>query len=85
GKKAYKSVIEIPEKVEVVEVFRPSNEVPRIVDDVINRSKERGDVKVIWLQEGIRNEDAAEKARKEGLTVIQDKCMYKEYRKIFGV
>jgi len=81
GKKSYKSLLDIPDKIEVVEVFRPSQDVPRIIDEVLERVKRKGDVKVIWLQEGIRNDDAAEKARKAGLIVIQDRCMYKEYMK----
>ncbi|ARM74620.1 CoA-binding protein [Acidianus manzaensis] len=81
GRKAYKSLLEVPERVDVVEVFRPSSEIPKIVDEVLERVKEKGDVKVIWLQEGIRNDEAAEKARKAGLIVIQDRCMYKEYKK----
>lgn len=81
GRKSYKSVLDVPDKVEVVEVFRPSSEAPKIVDEVLERAKQKGDVKVIWLQEGIRNDEAAEKARKAGLIVIQDRCMYKEYKK----
>jgi len=81
GRRSYKSILEVPDKVEVVEVFRPSSEVPKIVDEVLERVKQKGDVKVIWLQEGIRNNEAAEKARKAGLIVIQDRCMYKEYKK----
>lgn len=79
GKKSYKSVREIPEEVEVVEIFRPSEAIPPIMDDVLERVKERGDVKVIWMQEGIRNDEAAEKAMRAGLKVVQDRCMYKEY------
>ncbi|AAY79588.1 CoA-binding protein [Sulfolobus acidocaldarius] len=84
GRKSYKSILDIPEKIEVVEVFRPSSEVPKIVDEVLERVKMKGDVKVIWLQEGIRHDEAAEKARKAGLVVIQDRCMYKEYVKKIG-
>ncbi|BFH73134.1 CoA-binding protein [Sulfurisphaera javensis] len=81
GRKSYKSILDIPDKIDIVEVFRPSSEVPKIVDEVLERVKQKGDVKVIWLQEGIRNDEAAEKARKAGLIVIQDRCMYKEYMK----
>ncbi|MEM3329992.1 MAG: CoA-binding protein, partial [Saccharolobus sp.] len=81
GKKSYPTILDIPEKIEVVEIFRPSNEVPKIVDQVLERVKKVGDVKVIWMQEGIRNDESAEKARKAGLIVIQDRCMYKEYMK----
>ncbi|MCY0859922.1 MAG: CoA-binding protein [Sulfolobaceae archaeon] len=86
GRKAYKTLLEVPEKVEVVQIFRPSKDVPPIVDLAIQRLKERGDVKAIWMQEGIKNEEAAEKARSAGLLVVQDRCMYQEYmKKIMGV
>ncbi len=86
GKKSYKSLLEVPERIDVIEVFRPSSEIPKIVDEVLERVKQKGDVKVLWLQEGIRNDEAAEKARKAGLIVIQDRCMYKEFmKKIEGV
>ncbi len=81
GKKSYPSILDVPDKVEVVEIFRPSNEIPKIVDQILERVKRVGDVKVIWMQEGIRHDESAEKARKMGLIVIQDRCMYKEYMK----
>ncbi len=81
GMKSYKSLDEVPDKVEVVEVFRPSKEAKEIVQQAIRRAKEKGDVKVVWLQEGIVNDDAARMAEEEGLIFIQDKCMYKEYSK----
>lgn len=82
GKKSYSSILEIPDRIDVIEVFRPSSEVPKIVEEVIKRKREKGDVKVLWLQEGIRNDDAAKLAEKEGIIVIQDRCMYKEYNKL---
>jgi predicted CoA-binding protein len=82
GRKSYKSLLEIPDKVEVVQIFRPSKDVPPIVDEAIKRAKERGDVKVIWMQDGIRNDEAARKAQENGLIVIQDKCMYREYMRL---
>lgn len=82
GRKSYKSLLEIPEKVEVVQIFRPSKDVPPIVEEAIQRAKTRGDVKVIWMQEGIRNDEAAKRAEEAGLIVIQDKCMYKEYMRL---
>jgi hypothetical protein len=75
GRKSYKSLREVEEPVEIVEIFRPSADVPPIVDEAIAR----GDVRVIWMQEGITNEEAAEKAHRAGLKVVQDRCMYKEY------
>ncbi|MCI2414798.1 MAG: CoA-binding protein [Candidatus Aramenus sp.] len=85
GRKSYPSIMQVPDQIDVVQVFRPSSEVPKIVQEVIERKKQRGDVKAIWLQEGIRNDEAAKLAEENGLIVIQDRCMYKEYvKKIMG-
>jgi predicted CoA-binding protein len=81
GLKSYKSILDVPAQIDVVQVFRPSNEVPKIIDEVIERKKKIGDVKVVWLQEGIRSDEAARKAEEHGIKVIQDRCMYKEYMK----
>jgi len=81
GLKSYKSILDVPAQIDVVQVFRPSNEVPKIIDEVIERKKKVGDVKVVWLQEGIRSDEAARKAEEHGIKVIQDRCMYKEYMK----
>ncbi len=84
GRKSYKSVSEIPETVEWVDVFRPSNEIPKVVEDVLRRIEERGDVKVFWLQEGIRNDEAVKPLIERGIIVVQDRCMYKEYMRFIG-
>ncbi|AEB94774.1 CoA-binding domain-containing protein [Metallosphaera cuprina Ar-4] len=84
GRRSYQTLNDIQDEVDVVQVFRPSKDVPKITDEVIKRKRERGDVKVMWLQEGIRDDSSAERARKDGIIVIQDKCMYKEYVKLFG-
>ena len=55
-----------------------------MVEQVLKRLEERGDVKVLWLQEGIRHDEAAKKAEEAGLVVIQDRCIYKEYVRLFG-
>ncbi len=83
GRKSYKNILEVPDKVEIVQVFRPSEEIPDIVEQVIRRKREKGDVKVLWLQEGIMHE-STKKAEEEGIIVVQDKCMYKEYVKLIG-
>jgi hypothetical protein len=75
GRKSYKNLLEIPEEIEIVQIFRPSKEVLPIVEDAIKR----GDVKVIWMQEGIKNGEARRRGEEKGLIVIEDKCMYKEY------
>ena len=81
GRTSYKNLLEIPAEVhiDVVEIFRPSKDIPPIVDQAIERHKRYGDVEVIWMQEGIMHEEAAQKAEREGIIVIQNRCMYKEY------
>jgi predicted CoA-binding protein len=69
----------VPPPVEIVDVFRRPEDVPPVADGAI-----RAGAKVLWLQEGIVNEDAAAKARAAGLTVVQDRCMYKEHRRLLG-
>ena len=71
GERAYKSLSEIKETIDIVNVFRPSEEVAGIVDQVLQRK----DIKVIWTQLGIRDDSAAEKAKKHGVAVIQDVCI----------
>lgn len=71
GERSYKSLAEIKEKIDIVNVFRPSEEVAGIVDQVLQRK----DVKVVWTQLGIRDDSAAEKARRHGVAVIQDVCI----------
>ncbi|MEO0167552.1 MAG: CoA-binding protein, partial [candidate division WOR-3 bacterium] len=80
----YKSVVEIPETVEWVDVFRPSDEIPKVVEDVLRRIEGQGDVKVFWLQEGIRNDEAVKPLIERGIIVVQDRCMYKEYMRLIG-
>jgi predicted CoA-binding protein len=74
GKTSYPNLSSIPEKVEVVDVFRRSKDVMPIVDEAIKIG-----AKVVWMQEGVINKEAAAKARKAGLQVIMDKCMRKEH------
>ncbi len=84
GRKSYPSLLEVPDNIDIVDVFRPSREIPQVVEQVLKRLEERGDVKVLWLQEGIRHDEAAKKAEEAGLVVIQDRCIYKEYVRLFG-
>jgi predicted CoA-binding protein len=74
GKKCYASLSVIPEKVEVVDIFRRSEDVLPIVEEAIKIG-----AKVIWMQEGIINQPAAKKAESAGLLVVMDKCMRKEH------
>ena len=75
GEKAYKSLLDVPGPVDIVNIFREPSAVPEIVDQAIQKK-----AKVIWMQEGIVHNEAAEKARAAGLKVVQNKCIYKEHR-----
>ncbi|MCX6009675.1 MAG: CoA-binding protein [Chloroflexi bacterium] len=74
GMTCYPNLSSIPEKVEVVDIFRKSEEVMPIVDEAIKIG-----AKVVWMQEGVVNEEAAAKARNAGLLVVMDKCMRKQH------
>lgn len=78
GEKAYSSLDDAPEPVEVVVIFRRPEFVPDIVEAAIRRG-----AKVIWMQEGVIHEAAARRARQAGLEVIQDRCILKEHAKRF--
>ncbi len=77
GKKCYDSVSEINEEVDIVDIFRPSNQVLTVIQDAIKKKP-----KVIWLQEGIHNSEAEELARKEGIYVVFNRCMLAEHRRL---
>jgi uncharacterized protein len=77
GELCYPDLASIPESVDVVNVFRRSEEVPPIVEEAI-----RIGAKAVWMQEGVINEEAAARAREAGLMVVMDKCMRKEHRKL---
>ncbi len=77
GQKSYPDLTSVPERIDVVDIFRRSEDVPPVVDEAI-----RVGAKVIWMQEGVINEAAATKARQAGLEVIMDRCMLKEHRRM---
>lgn len=74
GETAYASLADLPFVPDLVDVFRAPEHVPAIVDACIAKG-----VKRLWLQEGVVNEAAAEKARAAGIAVVMDRCIYKEY------
>jgi predicted CoA-binding protein len=84
GREAADSLADVSERVDLVDVFRPSEEVSSIVDAVIERIERRGDVQGLWLQLGIRDDDAVARARDAGLTVVQDRCLKVEYGRLQG-
>src|SRR4029077_10791109 len=76
GEPSYGRLEDAPQKIEIVDIFRPPEEVPPVVDAAI-----RVGAKVVWMQLGIVNEAAAEKAQAAGLTVVMDACMLIEHKK----
>jgi thioredoxin len=86
GEKSFKSLIDLPEsvqrEVEVVDIFRRSEDVSLIVDQAIQLKGKNGKPYVVWMQLGIVNEEAAARARKAGLTVVMDKCMKVEVQRL---
>ncbi len=79
GEKCYKSLLDIPEPVDIVDIFRRSKEVPPIVEDAIKIG-----AKVVWMQLTVVNEEAAQRAREAGLEVVMNRCVKIEYGRIFG-
>ena len=77
GEKAYPTLSEVPEKVDIVNVFRRSEYVPEVVDEAI-----RLGVPAIWMQEGVVHEEAAEKARQAGIFVVMNRCILKEHGRL---
>lgn len=75
GEKAYRTLSEVPEKIDIVDIFRRSEFVPALVDEAIRLKPA-----AIWMQEGVMHDAAAEKARKAGIFVVQDRCLLKEHR-----
>lgn len=78
GEKSYPSLPGVPEKIDIVNIFRRSEFVGEIVDQAIELK-----VPAIWMQEEVINEAAAEKARKAGIFVVMDRCILKEHRQRF--
>ena len=79
GETSYPDLLFIPEPVDVVDIFRRSEEVPAIVDQAIKIR-----AKAVWMQEGVIHEEAAAIARESGLKVVMDKCMRKEHEKLMN-
>ncbi len=79
GERVYHSLVEIPNEigVEIVDIFRKSEDVPPIVDEAIQRG-----AKVVWMQEGVFHKEAAAKAEKAGLKVVMNRCMKKDHQRL---
>jgi predicted CoA-binding protein len=79
GEKAYPSLRDVPEKIDIVNIFRRPEFVGEVVDQAIQLK-----IPAIWMQEEVINEAAAEKARKAGIFVVMDRCILKEHKARFG-
>ena len=79
GEKVYHSLMEIPKevKIDLVDIFRRSEDAPPIVDQAIQQG-----AKVVWMQEGVVHQEAGAKAEKAGLKVVMDRCMKKEHQRL---
>jgi len=77
GKKCYSSISEITEDVDIIDVFRPSDQVLPVVQEAIKKKP-----KVIWLQEGIHNLEAEELARQSGIQIVFNRCMLAEHQRL---
>ena len=78
GERAYASLIDVPEKIDIVNIFRRPEYVPEVVDQAIQLK-----VPAVWMQEEIIHEKAAEKARQAGIFVVMDRCILKDHRARF--
>ena len=79
GEKSYKRLSEIPEKVDIVDCFRKSSEIPAIADEAIAIG-----AKVLWMQLGVENAEARRKAEAAGLEVVENRCVKIEHGRFFG-
>jgi hypothetical protein len=78
GRKCYKTLLDVPDKIDIVDIFRPSEHVPPIVKDAITKG-----VKVVWMQLGISNNESAQEASKHGIKVVYNRCMLIEHARLF--
>jgi predicted CoA-binding protein len=85
GEKSYKSLLDIPPEIQrtiqIVDIFRPSQDVPSIVKQAVKLKATHRKLDVVWMQLGIVNEKAAETAKKAGLIAVMDKCMMIEHKR----
>lgn len=80
GKKSYPNIADVPEKIDIVDVFRRSEDIPPVIDDAIRKNG----IKLVWMQTGIYNEEAEKKAKENGIDVVYNRCMMEEHRRLLG-
>ena len=82
GQPAVDSLADVEEDIELVNVFRPTEEVPGIVEEILDRKAAAGDVEALWLQLGIHDDEAVRAAEDAGLQVVSDRCMKVEHQRL---
>ena len=79
GMKSYPNLKSVPERIDLVDIFRRSSQVPPIVDDALEIG-----ARFIWMQDGVIHEESAAKARARGASVVMDNCMMREHMRLAG-
>jgi len=82
GQKCYKKLADVEGQIEILDVFRPSADIAGVVQEAVERKKARGDIKVIWVQEGITSPEGKKLAEESGFDYIEDRCMLKEHKRL---
>jgi predicted CoA-binding protein len=80
GRKSYATVSSIQDRIDIVDVFRPSEDVPGVVEDTLKK----GGIKVIWMQEGIYSKEAEKMANEKDISVVYNRCMMAEHQRLFS-
>lgn len=78
GKKCYSSLLDISDEIDIVDIFRPSDQVLQVIEESVKIKP-----KVVWLQEGIHNPEAEEIAQKSGIDIVYNRCMLAEHQRLF--
>jgi len=79
GERAYPSVKDVPEQVDIINIFRRPARVPEVIDDALGKG-----ARCIWMQEGVVNHEAARKAEEAGMSVVMDRCILKEMARLLS-
>lgn len=77
GRKVYRKLVDVPGEIDIVDVFRRSEDVSQHVDDILAKKP-----RAVWLQSGIRNDEVAKRLAEAGIKVVQDRCLMVEHRRL---
>ena len=80
GRKSYPAVSSIPDRIDIVDIFRRSEDVPSVVEDTLKKE----DIKLIWMQEGIYSKEAEKMAKEKDISAVYNRCMMAEHRRLFS-